>query len=201
MPSPCIETPVAEYSQSIRCMLVSPGAFTSLPTNHDSGDGQYSVTVTPVSQWPRACLLGGGGMRGVVLVGASPPPTIGAPPFGGADESRAVAAPVTETVTSAVRTATASLDVRFLPVMVPLRGQPAGQTRPSVPSREAARSAPPEVVYITPSVSRVSGAPARRGVRARWPRGRCVPARGRKIAGKRIASKRSTTARRLVDQC
>jgi hypothetical protein len=50
IPSPSIDTPVAEYSQSMRCRPGRPGAFTSRPTNHDSGAGQYSVIVTPVSQ-------------------------------------------------------------------------------------------------------------------------------------------------------
>ena len=43
------------------------------PTNHDSGAGQYSVTVTPPSQAPRACLRGAPGIRPGACVGASPP--------------------------------------------------------------------------------------------------------------------------------
>src|SRR5471032_1351983 len=81
MPSPSIESPVAEYSQSTRCSPASPGAFTSRPTNQVSGAGQYSVIVTRFSQRALACLLGAGGtLAGAACVGSSPPPTIAAPP-------------------------------------------------------------------------------------------------------------------------
>src|SRR5947209_19147055 len=82
IPSPCIETPVAEYSQSIRCSPDSPCAFTGAPTNHDSGAGKYSLIATPVSHVPCACLLGG---RGTLPLGfcAGARPPIGTPPVGG----------------------------------------------------------------------------------------------------------------------
>ena len=67
------------------------------PTNHDSGAGQYSVTATPLSHLPLACLLGGAGMRvGVADTGARPPPKIDAPPeleLGGGDEPITVPPP------------------------------------------------------------------------------------------------------------
>src|SRR6202012_1077386 len=81
MPEPSIDKPVAEYSQSMRCRPASPGALTILPTNHDSGAGQYCVTATSLSHLPLACLLGGGGMWvGEEATGASLPPPSPAPP-------------------------------------------------------------------------------------------------------------------------
>src|SRR5437763_11739284 len=73
-----MDTPMAEYSQSIRCLPLRPATLTSLPTNHDSGTGQYSVTVKPDIQVPCAFLGGGGGTFWVRPVGASPPPPLGA---------------------------------------------------------------------------------------------------------------------------
>ena len=61
-PSPSIDTPVAEYSQSMRCLPFSPGVRTFLPMNHLSGAGQYSVMMTSCSQEPRARLPGGRGI-------------------------------------------------------------------------------------------------------------------------------------------
>src|SRR4051794_30232962 len=73
-----MDTPMAENSQSMRCLPLRPGTLTSLPTNHDSGTGQYSVMVKPDIQVPWAFLGGGGGTLVVRPVGASPPPPLGA---------------------------------------------------------------------------------------------------------------------------
>ena len=61
----------------------SPGALTSLPTNHHSGAGQYSVIVTCFSHAPRACLPGGaaGTCEGAAVPAgplSPPPPELGA---------------------------------------------------------------------------------------------------------------------------
>src|SRR5579884_989387 len=58
----------------------SPGALTSRPTNHDSGAGQYSVIVTPLSHLPWLCLLGGLSCDVARLWEGARPPT-GAPPL------------------------------------------------------------------------------------------------------------------------
>src|SRR5436305_14606307 len=109
MPSPSIETPVAEYSQSILCSPRSPGVGTSVPTNHDSGAGQYSVIVTPCSHLPCAFLPGGGGTRvGRLPFGARPP--TGAPPLELAARAlTALAAPPTEARAIAVSNAANAL--------------------------------------------------------------------------------------------
>src|SRR4051794_2203332 len=39
IPSPSIDSPRAEYNQSILCAVASPGALTGRPTNHDSSAG------------------------------------------------------------------------------------------------------------------------------------------------------------------
>jgi hypothetical protein len=95
MPWPCIETPVAEYSQSTRCGLANPGATTERPMNHASGDGQYSVTATPRSHRPRLRRLGGGGILAWrAAVGTRPPLIKGAPPVIGVGLAAAAAAKV-----------------------------------------------------------------------------------------------------------
>src|SRR5947209_9080923 len=101
-PSPSIETPSAEYSQSIRCLPASPGALTSLPLNHDSGAGQYSVIVIARSHVPCACLDGGAGTLGWVPVGAGPAVNP-APPLGpvvAAEPPAAIAADGAATATA-----------------------------------------------------------------------------------------------------
>jgi hypothetical protein len=114
MPWPCIERPAAEYSQSTRCRLVSPGAATSRPTNHDSGDGQYSVTDTAPSQRPRLCRLGGAGIFSLPGLGTSPPLSNGTPPVTGVVPARAVATGAAKiNATSAVRTRTWGFEDRL----------------------------------------------------------------------------------------
>src|ERR1700744_2600598 len=95
MPDPSIDIPVAEASQSMGWRPGRRGALTISPTNHDSGAGQYSVTATPVSQRPLACLLGGEGVwTGALDPGASPPPRSPTPPGpGGAGAAEPSAAP------------------------------------------------------------------------------------------------------------
>jgi hypothetical protein len=63
-----VAAPLAEYSQSMRCALVSPGAGTRLPTNHFSSVAKYSVIVTRVSQ---VGFFSGYGEGGVVAAPAS----------------------------------------------------------------------------------------------------------------------------------